>query len=99
MDLKMDNLKNHQIKLISIASRMQLDTRQQPVWLEVELQQVLEAQQLYQQLVSHQEELQQEPLLPQLNQRWWQLRQDQFLHTFNQPELWQLEFLELHFGL
>jgi hypothetical protein len=35
-----------------------LDTRQQPVWLEVELQQVLEAQQLYQQLVSHQEELQ-----------------------------------------
>lgn len=58
MDLKMDNLKSHQTKLISIASRMQLDTRQQPVWSEVELQQVLEAQQLYQQLVSHQVELQ-----------------------------------------
>lgn len=58
MDLKMENLKSHQIKLISIASRMQLDTRQQPVWLEVELRQVLEAQQLCQQLVSHQVELQ-----------------------------------------
>jgi hypothetical protein len=38
-------------------------------------------------------------LLRELNQRLLQLRQDQFLHTFNQPELWQLEFLELHFGL